>query len=314
MVTDPAVADLISKYSNWGRWGADDEMGTVNFITPAKALEAASLVRKGSAFSLAIPLEKAGPILPSDKRFNPHHFMLQTGTDFAAGAQPFHDEGWGYADDAVLMPLQCATQWDALSHIFHEQRMYNDRDCRLVDASGAAKNAIDTLAGRIVTRGVLIDVPRYLGVEWLSLDYHVTPDELDAALEQQRTIVLPGDVVLIRTGNMARARRGGGWDEFTQTDEPGVGIDSIRWFYEHDIAGTANDTWSYEVLPSGTTVWLPFHIVAIVYMGLLLGEMFALDELAHDCATDGIYEFMFVAPPLPFARAVGSPVNPIAIK
>lgn len=311
---DLDVDDLASRYSNWGRWGADDELGTVNLITPAKRREAAGLVRTGRTFSLSIPYDRDGPIPAHDRRFNPHHTMLQTGTDLAAGVQAFAHEGWGYSDDMITMPLQCATQWDALSHIFHHGVMYNGHSCALVDAHGAAFNAIDKLVGRVVTRGVLIDVPRHLGVEWLDLDHHITVAELEGALEAQHTEVRPGDIVLIRTGNMHRARRGGGWDQFTHTDEPGVGLDAIPWVHENGIAGVANDTWSFEVIPSRTPMWLPFHVVAIVHMGLLIGEIFALDELAADCAADGVYEFMLTADPLRFSRAVGSPVSPIAIK
>jgi kynurenine formamidase len=287
---------------------------TLNFITSALRVEAASLVRTGRSFSLAIPLDRDGPIPEFDRRFNPRHAMLQTGTDLAAGVQTFAHEGWGYSDDMITMPLQCATQWDALSHIFHANKMYNGHACSLVDTGGAPVNSIDKLVGHITCRGVLIDVPRYLGVDWLALDHHITVEQLEGTLESQHTEVRSGDIVLIRTGNMQRARQGGGWDQFTFTDEPGVGIDAIPWFYENQIAGTANDTWSFEVIPSRTAIWLPFHVVAIVYLGLLVGEMFALDELAAACAEDGRYDFMLVAEPLPFSRAVGSPVSPIAIK
>src|SRR5207245_1354315 len=143
----------------------------------------------------------------------------------------------GYSDDVIAMPLQCATQWDALAHIFHDNVMYNGHDCSLVGTGGAERNAIDKLSAHVATRGVLIDVPRYLGLDWLPLDHHIGVEELERAPESQRTEVRSGDIVLIRTGNMARARRNGGWDRFTHTDEPGVGLDSIPWFYENQIAG-----------------------------------------------------------------------------
>jgi len=306
--------DFARRYSNWGRWGEGDELGTVNFITAKRRAAAAALVRTGRSFPLAIPLDRDGPIPSFDRRFNPRHTMLQTGTDLAAGAQAFAHEGWGYSDDMISMPLQCATQWDALAHIFHDGSMYNGHACTLVDTGGAPVNSIDRLVGHVSGRGILIDMPRYLGVEWLELDHHITVDELDGALAAQGTEVRAGDIVLIRTGNLQRARRECGWDRFTHTDEPGVGLDAIPWFYEHEVAGTANDTWSFEVIPSRTRVWLPFHVIAIVHMGLLIGEMFALDALAADCAADGVYEFLLVAEPLPFSRAVGSPVTPVAIK
>lgn len=308
------VEELADRYSNWGRWGEDDELGTLNLITPQKRLEAAGLVRRGRTFSLAIDFGPDGPIPATDRRWNPRHAMLETGTDACAGTQAMNAEGWGVADDIISMPLQCATQWDGLSHVFHRGKMWNGYDASLVDTHGAQRNAIDKLRDAVATRGVLIDVPRALGVEWLELDHHITPAQLDEALERQGVEVTAGDAVLIRTGNLARARRDGGWDRYTHTDEPGVGLDAIPWFHERDVAAVANDTWAFEVIPSRTEVWLPFHVVGIVHMGLLVGEIFDLEELARDCAQDGVYEFMFVAPPLPFARAVGSPVNPLAIK
>jgi kynurenine formamidase len=192
--------------------------------------------------------------------------------------------------------------------------MYNDRDCALVSAQGAAKNSIAVLKDRIVGRGVLLDVARYHGVDCLDLDHRITSDELDSVLTRQGVSLRPGDIILIRTGNLGRARRVGGWDRFTFDIEPGVGLDALPWFRDHDIAAAATDTWAFEVIPSGTAIYLPVHAVAIVHMGLLIGEIFDLDALAEDCARDGVFEFLFAAPPLPFTGAVGSPVNPLAIK
>lgn len=311
---DEQIDGLIRHLSNWGRWGPDDELGTVNYITPAKRIEAAGLVRRGEVFSLAIPFDSSGPQPPGDRRLNPHHVMLQTGTDIVCGVQPNQVGGWGYADDMITMALQSATQWDSLAHQFYDYKMYNDRDCTLVGVFGAAKNSIAVLADKVVTRGVLADVARHLGVDHLALDHRITVSELEATLERQRVEVRSGDVLLIRTGNLQRARSAGNWDRFTYSDEPGVGLDLLPWIHEHEIAAVAADTWALEVLPSGTSLWLPVHAVAIVHMGLLIGEIFDLETLAADCANDGVYEFFFTAPPLPFTGGVGSPINPLAIK
>jgi kynurenine formamidase len=311
---DPQVEAAIKQLSNWGRWGADDELGTVNFITSAKRVEAAALIRTGKVFSLAIPLDESGPQPAFERRLNPRHLMLATGTDLRAGVQPGSQDGFGEADDMVTMALQAATQWDSLAHIFYDYKMYNDRDCSLVGVNGAAKNSIAVLADRIVSRGVLVDVARHLGVDHLSLDHRITVAELEATLERQRVDVRSGDILLIRTGNLQRARSAGGWDRFTYSDEPGIGLDALPWLREHEIAAVAADTWALEVLPSGTSLWLPVHAVAIVHMGLLIGEIFDLEALAAGCEEDGVYEFFFTAPPLPFTGGVGSPLNPLAIK
>jgi kynurenine formamidase len=313
-VPDPQVEAAIRQLSNWGRWGADDELGTVNFITPAKRVEAAALVRRGEVFSLAIPLDENGPQPPFERRLNPRHLMLATGTDLKLGVQPGAQEGDGEADDMVVMALQAATQWDGLAHIFHDFKMYNDRDCTLVTAQGASKNSIAVLSDRVVSRGVLVDVARSRGVDWLPADHRISVGELESALERQRVDVRSGDVLLIRTGNLRRARAAGDWAGFTYADEPGLGLDALPWIHDREVAAAATDTWAFEVLPSGTSLWLPVHAVAIVHMGLLIGEIFDLEALADDCERDGVYEFFFTAPPLPFTGAVGSPINPLAIK
>ncbi len=311
---DEAVEAMIRRVSNWGRWGAEDELGTVNYITEAARVSAAARIRRGKVFSLAIPLDRNGPQLPGDRRLNPQHVMLVTGGDLRAGVQPNSVEGWGYADDMVTMALQCATQWDSLAHAFYDYKMYNDRDCELVSAAGAAKNGIAVLRDSVVARAVLLDVAACLGVECLEAGYRITVADLEATLDRERVESLAGDVLLIRTGNLARARRGGGWNNFIDCPEPGIGLDVLPWLHERQVAAVATDTFAVEVIPNEASIHFPLHAVAIVHMGLLLGEIFDLEELAKDCARDGVYDSFFSAPPLPFTGAVGSPVNPVAIK
>lgn len=313
-MTNDLIRQTIAKVSNWGRWGRDDELGTVNFIDAAKRRQAATLVESGRVFSLAVPLDEAGPQPDFERRLNPRHIMLETGTDLLAHVQRGQVDGWGFADDMVVMALQCGTQWDSLAHAFHDYKMYNDRDCALVSATGAEKNAIRVLADKIVTRAVLVDLPRYLGVDWLEPTHRVTVEEMEGALRAEHTDIGRGDVMLLRTGNLARAQASGSWAKYTYSDEPGIGVETLPWFYEREVAAIAADTWAVEALPSQTPLRFAVHAVAIVYMGLLLGEIFALDALASDCAADGRYDCLLVAPPLPFSKAVGSPVNPIAVK
>lgn len=313
---DPQLDSMIRRVSNWGRWGSEDERGTVNLITPERRRDAASLVRRGAVFSLAIPFDLDGvPQLPITRRVNPHLWMLQTGTDLRAGVQGGAVDGWGYADEIFAMGTHAATHWDSLAHAFYDYQMYNGRDCTMVSVNGAARNGIAKVSGDLVARGVLLDFPRVLGVEWLKLDHRISVSEIERAFEAGHVEPRPGDILLMRTGNMRRARRDGGWEDYAGTDEPGFGIEVLPWLHEHEIAGVAIDNWGFEALPSGhPTIWLPVHAVGIVHMGLLLGENFSLDELADDCAADGVYEFLFAGLPLPLTGAAAGPVHPAAVK
>ena len=308
------VRALARRYRNWGRWGAGDELGTVNFITAEKITAAARLVRQGKVISLAIPFDANGPQTGYGGRNNPLHYMLQDGGDVASGAQDFL-AGLRYCDDGITMPLQCATQWDALSHIYFDGKMYNDRGPAEVTSSGARSNAITALKNKIVTRGVLPDIPRLKEKPWLAAGEAIYPADLDAAAAAERVAIASGDIVLIRTGQMREVRERGSWGQYSGGPAPGLSLTCASWLAEHEIAGYATDTWGTEVIPNETPdVFQPLHCVAIVNMGMLVGEIFTLEELAEDCAADGIYEFLFVAPPLPITGAVGSPINPQAVK
>lgn len=319
-VTPALLDEYIRKYRNWGRWGPDDELGTVNFITPDVIKRAAGLVRQGKVISCALPFDGNGPQTGAFGRVNPIHSMVATGTDHVTGQQklggfdkPPYD--WGYADDQVTMFLQCGTQWDGLGHIFHKGKMYGGRDASLVSAAGAAKNGIQHYKDKIVTRGVLLDIARYKGVEYLEPGQAIYIEDLDGCAARQGVRVERGDIVLIRTGEMGRRLKEKNWGPFPAGDAPGISFTTAPWIYEKSIAGIASDTWGVEVRPNELAgSFQPAHLVLLVNMGLLIGEIFSLEDLATDCAADKVYEFMFVAPPLPITGAVGSPINPQAIK
>jgi kynurenine formamidase len=240
--------------------------------------------------------------------------MLQDGGDIASGAQDFVP-ALRWCDDAVTMPLQCATQWDALAHIYFDGRMYNDRGPEVVNSSGAKANSIDKLKERVVSRGVLLDIPRHRGKDWLEPGEAIYPADLDGAAAEANVAVGRGDIILIRTGQIAQVRARGEWGDYAGGPAPGLSLTVAEWLATHEIAGYATDTWGTEVIPNETPdVFQPLHCVAIVNMGMLVGEIFDLEGLADDCADDGVYEFMFVAPPIPITGAVGSPINPQAIK
>lgn len=308
------IRDTGKRCSNWGKWGAEDELGTLNYITPEMIVRASRLVKRGVSFSLAIPLDSSGPQINQPRRFNPIHRMILTGPDFTTGAFK-RPGGVGFADDMVIMALQCATQWDALSHCFLDGKLYNGYDANLVSSEGAKKNGIEKMARFIVTRGVLLDIPRVKGVEWLEPGYAITTDDLEAAIRAHRVTVGRGDALLVRTGQMAMCRRRKSWGDYAGGDAPGLSFHTADWIHAHELAALATDTWGMEVRPNELSgSYQPLHQILIPHMGLLVGEIFDLDALAEDCASDRVYEFQFVAPPLPITGAVGTPVNPLAVK
>lgn len=306
------VRALGQELRNWGRWGEDDQRGTVNFITPAKLVEAGRMICRGKIFSLAHDL---GPnpaleqYLAAAGRFPALHRMTRYKGDNAHGTYwgPFRS-----SDDMAVIPLQGSTQWDSLAHLWYDDQLYNGYPADSITAAGASKNAISNLVNGVVSRGVLIDVPRAKGLPWLPDDYAIAPEDLDAALMAQGVQVTPGDVVLVRTGLMARYQSD--LKPFN-TNQPGLSLECARWLHSHQVAAVCADNVAVEVLshPRGLPT-MAFHMVALRDMGLLLGEVFVLEALAEDCARDRAYDFLFAAPPLNFPMAVGSPINPLAIK
>jgi len=302
------------RYSNWGRWGDDDQRGTLNFITPERVLAACALPRRGLVVSCALPFDSRGPQTGPGPRHNPIHTMLADGGDALAGAQKLPG-GFNYADDAVTMPLQCGTQWDSLAHVFYDGKMYNGRDVRLVTSRGARANSIDRIKDGVVGRGVLLDFPRMLRKPWLENGTRILPRDLDACAEAFGVTIESGDIVLVRTGMMTRCLAQDSWEGYCGGPAPGLSVHCARWIYEREVAAVATDTWGVEVIPNETVdCFQPLHMISLRNTGLLLGEIFHLDPLSEACADDGCYAFLFTAPPLPITGAVGSPINPLAIK
>jgi kynurenine formamidase len=311
---EEAVASVVARVSRWGRWGADDVLGSLNLLTPAKRLEGAACVRTGESYSLSQPFDEAGPQHGWKKRTNPVHTMLGTGHEALDGEFP---HGIGGADDVIAMPLQCSTQWDGLGHIFDHGKAWNGRDAaETVRVEGDRVTGIETAAAHLAGRGVLLDVGRVLGDERGELpdSFPITADDLETTRVAHGVDVRPGDIVCVRTGQYARTRREG-WGGYAGGPAPGLSFTTLDWLHDTDIAAIATDTWGVEVRPNEFDVsFQPLHQVAIPHLGLFLGEMWDLDGLAAACAADGRYEFFLTAAPLRITGAVGSPVNPIAVR
>lgn len=320
---------VAAQVRNWGRWGAEDEQGTLNLITGDKVRESADLVRTGKVLPLGIPLGADGPQGIFKFRTNPVHLMTVDGGDathFADQARNwtanpsaqvmagiFDASRFRFNDDYIMMPLQAGTQWDALSHAYYDDLLYNGFPAQSVTSQGAVHCGIDKVDGKgIVSRGVLLDVVRHRGAATaLEHGKQVTPEELDEVARAQGVTIGRGDIVLIRTG---------WWNRFLETGEPGTEVAGLNWrcalwFHDLEVAAVASDNIAVEDLESGVEgMFLPLHCLCLRDMGLTLGEYWDLTALAADCAADGIYDFQLVAPPLRVTGGVGSPLNPLAIK
>src|SRR5580704_6707838 len=187
-----AVAEATEKLKNWGRWGKDDHVGTLNQVTPQDIVKAASLIRTGKVFALGIPLDREGPQTGLfGGRFNPIHQMLATGTDAVAGQQDWNKIR--YADDTLMLCVQGATHWDALGHVFYEDKAYNGHDAKLIDSKGLSVLGIEHSKNKMVGRGVLLDIARFRGVKWMADGESIANDELDKCAKDANVEIRKGD-------------------------------------------------------------------------------------------------------------------------
>jgi kynurenine formamidase len=302
------VKELAAKVRNWGRWGDDDEIGTINLITDEAVVAAAKEITTGKRLALGIPLNEDGPqigVIPG--RDNPVREMIMVDTPLVGDPSLFTT-----SDDKVSMGIQSGTHWDALAHVSYEGKLYNGVPSSVITAAGAARMGIDKIS-TIVGRGVLLDVAKAKGVDRLDEGYALTGADLDAAAELGKVTVRSGDIVLIRTGQMQLFLEGD--REKYCGPCSGPSLQTVEWFHSHDVAAVATDNIIFEVYPcEREDAMLPVHLLHLVDMGMTQGQNWNLEELAADCADDGRYSFFLDASPQPFTNAVGSPVNPIVVK
>jgi kynurenine formamidase len=301
---------------NWGRWGEHDEKGTANFLSPHLVAEAGSLIKKGIVYSLALPIQKGGPVHPG--RSDIVHLYAYSGADFIAGTT-LNERAPRFqgSDDYIFMPLQGSTQWDALAHCGFDDALYNGFWLGKVEAyAGATRGSIHHLRETMIGRGALLDLARHQGVERLLPGHAITADELDACAASQGLEIRSGDMLLLRTGHVAWYYQLADKREFWRDGAPGLGKTTVEWAHRNELAALAVDNVGVEVEPfeEPYDVIYPLHVRFIRDLGLILGELFWLEELAEACAADREYSFFLSAPPLNVTNASGSPLNPIAIK
>lgn len=295
--------EIVDRVSTWGRWGADDQRGTLNLVTEQVVVYAATLARVGRSVSLG------------------HDLDLDTGPD---NARPADHRMTGYAADGTTQPSvntdyvgtdfhgKSVTHLDALCHCVFRGRLYNGHPAaEHVGEAGADLGTIAEMAQGVVTRGVLVDVPRSRRLPWLEPGSAVGADELESVLDEQGVSLRPGDAVLVRTGARARKDALGAWDpsNFSAGIAPETTLVLSR-------AGTAllGSDGDSDVRPSPVDgIFSPIHALALNAMGMPLIDNMFLEDLAVACADLDRWEFLFIMAPLRIPGGTGSPVNPLAV-
>ena len=305
-MTNAEFDQLFKRVCNWGRWGPEDQLGTLHYITPAHIRSAAALVRSGRSVSLAIPINKiAGPDNPRPA----FHYMVQA-YDSTSTFEP------NFALDYLACEFHgdCHTHVDALCHIAYKGKLYNGKPTSIVTSKGATSMDITAYAHGIVGRGVLLDIPRLRQVKWLEPGEAVTPEEIEAAEKAQGVRLGEGDIFLFRTGHHRRRLELGPWNN-TYEGEGKAGLHSkaMSLLSERKVAAFLPDG-DGETVPSNVDgVAYPIHALQICAMGMAASDSLQFEELVKVCEEEHRWEFMVTAAPLRMPGGTGSLWNPIAI-
>ena len=311
--TEEEVLGYMESLSNWGRWGPEDELGCLNFITPAKRIQAAQLVRDGVPVTCSRPITTE---MAADTTFQVQRYMVDSGEGRDADSPERRARRRGASEFiGMVFHGQTITHIDSLSHYSWQSQMYNGRPSSMVTSrEGAQALAIEVAHSGIVTRGVLLDVARLKGKPWLNGDEPVFPEDLEAssAEEAQGVRVEPGDVLLVRTGNYRRRLEEGPVNP-EQGAMTACHVACAPWFHRREIAMLGTDT-SNDIRPNKYEgVVSPLHTVSLVFLGLWFIDNANLEDLAGACQERNRWEFMLSMGPLRLRNVTGTPVNPIAV-
>ena len=305
--TPEHMRSVFESVKNWGRWGEEDEAGALNLITPAKQLEAARAVRVGRSVSCARPLA----VRPAVD--NPHpalHMMIRGGDDCVlpgVGLETTMDFV------GVAFHGMTTTHIDALCHVFVDGLMYNGFPASEVKSTGARRGSIMCARDGIVSRGVLLDIPRLKGAAWLEPGTAITVADLEAAEQAQRVTVSEGDILLVATGRDARRAEHGPWMPF-RDGMAGLHPECVPWLHQRGVAVLGCDGVSDAFPGLQIEGWaMPIHQCTLVAMGVHLLDNLRLDALCRACAEHEQYDFQFTVAPLQVEHGTGSPCNPIAV-
>ncbi|MFI4974952.1 MAG: cyclase family protein [Caulobacterales bacterium] len=302
-MTAAEMQALFDAVSNWGRWGADDERGTLNHLTPVEVTAAAALVQSGRTVSLS----RNFPTQPGPENPWPaHHHMVIAGDDPCIPGM-----GLEVSTDYIGIAFHgmASSHLDALCHVFQGGKMYNGHPATDVKSTGARRNTVMTLKDGLAGRGVLLDVPRALGVPFVDPQHLTTAADLERTEAAQGLTVGKGDVVIIRLGRDARRQ--------THDDQavPGLDPEVARWLHAREAAVLGGDGVHDPIPPNQICAdWpMPIHMVGLVAMGLHLLDNLNLEDLAAACAEARRWAFLLTLAPLRIEGGTGSPLNPIAL-
>ena len=303
-MTAKEMEALAQSVSNWGRWGKEDERGTLNHLTPAHARAAAALVVTGQTVSLS----RDFPVTPGPENPWPaQHHMVIAGDDPCIPQVPGLEVSTDYI--GIAFHGMASSHLDALCHVFQGGKMYNDRPAGEVKSTGARSNTVMTLKDGLAGRGVLMDVPRALSCGFVDPEHCITVADLERTEQAQGLTVGAGDIVLVRTGRDVRRQR--------LDDQKVAGLDPVvtRWLHERQAAVLGGDG-VHDPIPPGAIApdWpMPIHMIGLVYMGLHLLDNLNLEDVALTCAREQRWVFLLTLAPLRISGGTGSPLNPIAM-
>jgi kynurenine formamidase len=300
---------------NWNRWGPKDEIGSLNFLTPEVILNAVGIIKYGKTFTLGMKIDASAPNMPG--RIPSSHFMSQDKGRYASGKSETAHGGLQYADDVIFMACHGPTHCDALGHTWYDDEIYNGYSANET-MGGMGKASILPIAEKgIVGRAILLDVPRYKGIDYLPMHRQISLNDLIETAKYQGVEFQKHDIIIVRTGIFNLFFHQGPEAFYREFNEPGITYESelVEWFHKNEITVYGTDTIMNEQFQSSTVESLfVMHAALSRNLGIVFNEALWVEEWAEDCAQDQKYDALYISSPLKIVEGTGAPINPMVIK